>query len=84
MSENTPTPNNVPVIADVNAPVYTNCDMSTTLTRANGCASCVNIMHYASSIDMIDVLDMSRCQLLSLDINVIISANEISCPIGVW
>jgi len=75
MSENTPTPNDVPIIADVNAPVYTNCDMSTTLTRSNGCVSCVN---------MIEVGGVTRCQLLSLDINLIISANEISCPIGVW
>ena len=75
MSENTPTPNNVPVIADVNAPAYTNCDMSTTLIRSNGCASCVN---------MIVVQDITRCQLLCLDINLIISANEISGPIGVW
>jgi hypothetical protein len=71
----TPPPNNVPIIAEASAPQYTQCSSATTELRTNGCLSCNN---------MIDVDSITHCQLLSLNINLIISADEIVCPIGVW
>lgn len=71
----TPPPNNVPIIADPSAPQYTPCNSITGELRASGCLTCNNV---------IEVNTITRCQLLSLDINLIISANEINCPIGVW
>jgi hypothetical protein len=70
-----PTPNNVPVIAEPVAPEYTNCDSGIAHARATGCKSCSN---------MVEDMGVTRCQLLALDINLIISANEIICPEGVW
>lgn len=71
----TPTPRNVPIIAQEAAPEYTHCDNDTTQLRASGCRSCSQ---------MIQENGITRCQTLMLDINLIISANEIVCPEGVW
>lgn len=75
MIEDTPPHNNVPSIAEVSAPQYTHCDTETTQQRAVGCRSCSF---------MIEENGITRCQQLLLDINLIISADEISCPEGVW
>lgn len=71
----TPTPRDVPVIAAEAAPEYTYCESQITQMRSTGCRSCSQ---------MIEESGITRCQSLSLDINLIISANEIVCPEGVW
>ena len=74
MIDDTPTPNDVPVIAEVTAPEYTHTTSEVTELRSQGCREC--------SYFIFD--GVTKCSKLGLDINLIISVNEISCPEDVW
>lgn len=63
-----------PIIADTNAPVYTPCSRQSMTNRVNICRTCVNRTEE----------DIPKCALSQLDINLMISVNEQSCPGGFW
>lgn len=69
-----PPGNNVPIIADPNAPVYSPCTRHSMTGRVNICRTCVNRTEE----------DIPKCALNQLDINLMISVNEQSCPGGFW
>lgn len=66
--------NNVPSIADPNAPVYTPCTRQLMTNRIGVCKTCVNRTEE----------DVPKCSLNQLDINLMISMNEQTCPEGYW
>lgn len=63
-----------PVIADPNAPTYTSCSSQTTKIRDSICNSCVNRTDE----------QFTKCSITQLDINLMISANQLTCPEGYW
>jgi len=75
MIEDTPQYEDVPTIAEDAAPVYTPCSNEIREERANLCRACSF---------MTDDHTITRCSRLSLDINLVISSNEIACPEEIW
>jgi hypothetical protein len=69
-----PPGNTVPVIADTTAPVYTPCTRQLMTTRIGVCKICVNRTDE----------EIPKCSLNQLDINLMISVNEQTCPEGYW
>ena len=76
MTDSPPEPGGLgpPVIADTNAPTYTSCDRQTTMFRVSKCRSCVNRTDE----------EFTRCSITQLDINLMISASQLTCPEGYW
>lgn len=75
MIEDTPPYEDVPAIAEDAAPAYTPCSDEIREQRANLCRAC-NFMVIEETL--------TRCSRLSLDINLVISSNEIACPEEIW
>ena len=75
MIEDTPPYEDMPAIAEDTAPTYTPCSDQMREERANLCKVC-SFMTNDQSI--------TRCSRLLLDINLVISSNEIACPEGIW
>lgn len=69
-----PPANNVPSITDLDAPVYTPCTRQLMTNRIGVCKICVNRTEE----------DVPKCSLNQLDINLMISVNEQTCPGGFW
>lgn len=63
------------IIAETTAPTYTTCSSDITSARSEFCRDCVH---------MINVDSITQCELLLLDINLIITSNEIICPEENW
>lgn len=63
-----------PVIADPNAPEYTSCDRAVRTYRVNKCRDCVNRTNE----------EFPKCSITQLDINLMISATQLTCPEGYW
>ncbi len=76
MTDTPPRPDNIdpPVIADPDAPTYTSCNSQTTMFRVSKCNTCVNRTDE----------EFTKCSITQLDINLMISANQLACPEGYW
>lgn len=62
------------VIADPNAPDYTSCTRQTRAYRVSKCDVCVNRTNE----------EITKCSITQLDINLMISATQLTCPEGYW
>jgi hypothetical protein len=72
----TPTPYpDVPVIFDPNAVEYTSVDESQSANRVSICKTCSKFMMIGNA---------TRCLETGNDINLMITANELSCPLEKW
>jgi hypothetical protein len=63
------------VVAEVTAPTYTLCSTEITDERQSFCKECPQLIFDGG---------ITKCTALSLDVNLIITSNEIACPEGNW
>jgi hypothetical protein len=63
-----------PIIAEPDAPDYTSCNRQTRAFRVSKCNVCVNRTNE----------EITRCSITQLDINLMISATQLTCPEGYW